>query len=218
LCGKGFSAADRGAPNLRSCFSMITPSTARVGAIAVVSLLSIAGCASASLGVSPETVLATVIANIPSVIPTTAGTGRRAPARGRIPASPAPSSEAARVLRTGDSYAGVRYVWGGSTPSEGFDCSGFTKYVFAKYGITMPRTAREQVRAGTGVAADFRALRPGDLMFFAEPGKAISHVAIYAGDGVILHASSSLGRVGHTDLNAGGDWFLAYFVAARRLL
>ena len=122
------------------------------------------------------------------------------------------------MLRTGDAYAGVKYVWGGNTPREGFDCSGFTKYVFAKSGVTLPRTAREQVHMGTGVAPDFRALRPGDLMFFAEPGESISHVAIYAGDGVILHAASSLGSVGYTDLNAGGDWFVAYFVAARRMM
>jgi cell wall-associated NlpC family hydrolase len=121
------------------------------------------------------------------------------------------------VLRTGDSYVGIKYVWGGNTPAQGFDCSGFTKYVFAKYHIALPRTAREQARVGTAVPADFRALRPGDFMFFAEPGEAISHVAIYAGNGRILHASSSVGGVGYTDLNAGGDWFVAYFVAARRM-
>jgi len=122
------------------------------------------------------------------------------------------------VLRTAETYRGVKYVWGGNSPSQGFDCSGFTKYVFAKYGVTLPRTSREQARAGAGVAADFRALRPGDLMLFAEPGQAISHVAIYAGDGRIIHASSSVGGVGYTDLNSGGDWFVDYFVAARRVL
>ena len=122
------------------------------------------------------------------------------------------------ILRTADSYRGVKYVWGGNTPREGFDCSGFTKYVFAKNGIALPRTSREQVRAGRAVAPDFRALRPGDLMLFAEPGEAISHVAIYAGNGRIIHASSSVGGVGYTDLNRGGDWFVAYFVAARRIL
>ena len=198
--------------------AMITPSTPRVGAIAAVSLFAITGCTPASLGVSPETVLATVIASIPSSTTTSTRSGRTSPARRRIPDSPPPSSAAARVLRTGDSYSGVKYVWGGDTPREGFDCSGFTKYVFAKHGVTLPRTSREQVRAGTGVAADFRSLRPGDLMFFAEPGEAISHVAIYAGDGVILHAASSLGAVGYTDLNSGGEWFVAYFVAARRVL
>jgi len=195
---------------------MITPSLARGGAVAVASLLSATGCASGTLGVSPQTVIATVIASIPSSMPT--GSGLSTPARRRIPSSPAASSAAVRVLRTADSYVGVKYVWGGNTPSEGFDCSGFTKYVFAKYGIALPRTAREQVRSGTAVAPDFRALRPGDIMLFAEPGQAISHVAIYAGDGRIIHASSSNGAVGYTDLNNGGDWFVAYFVAARRLL
>ena len=69
--------------------------------------------------------------------------------------------------------------------------------------------------AAGGVNPHYRA---GDLMLFAEPGHSISHVAIYAGDGVIIHASSSVGGVGYTDLNSGGDWFVAYFVAARRVL
>ena len=197
---------------------MITPPLPRVGAIAAASLLSITGCTPASLGVSPETVLATVIASLPSPTTTTTSSGRTTPARRRIPNSPPPSATASRVLNTGSSYRGVRYVWGGSTPREGFDCSGFTKYVFARYGVALPRTSRDQVRAGAAVSADFRALRPGDLMFFAEPGESISHVAIYAGDGIILHSASSIGGVGYTDLNSGGDWFVAYFVAARRVL
>lgn len=202
---------------------MITPSPARVGAVAAASLLLLAGCTPGAVGVSPETVIATVIANIPSsVITTTTSSGgsssRSTPARRRIPSSPSATAAASRVLRTGDSYRGVKYVWGGNSPSEGFDCSGFTKYIFAKNGVSLPRTSREQSRVGTPIAADFRSLRPGDLMFFAEPGEAISHVAIYAGDGVILHASSSVGGVGYTDLNTGGEWFVAYFVAARRVL
>lgn len=199
---------------------MVTPSQARAGAIAAVSVLSLAGCTSATtLGVSPTDILSAVIASIPSSTTTTTGGGRTYPSgsRRRIPESPPPSTAAARVLHTADAYVGVPYVWGGNTP-KGFDCSGFTKYVFAKYGVTLPRTSREQVHAGSGIAPDFRALRPGDLMLFAEPGEAISHVAIYAGNGRIIHASSSNGGVGYTDLNAGGDWFVAYFVAARRVL
>lgn len=197
---------------------MITRSvpSPRGGAIAVVLLTTIAGCASVPLAISPQDVLSAVIANLPATLPSDGGgspTRRR-----RIPESPPPSAAAASVLRTADSYRGVKYVWGGNTPGEGFDCSGFTKYVFAKYHIGLPRTSREQARTGSPVAADFRSLRPGDLMFFAEPGESISHVAIYAGDGVIIHASSSLGHVGYTDLISGGDWFVAYFVAARRVL
>ena len=179
----------------------------------------VTGCASVALGISPGTILSTVIANFPKSTETESRSTSRPTTSGRrrIPDSPAPSAAAARLLRTGDAYVGVRYVWGGNSPSQGFDCSGFTKYVFAKQGITLPRTSGEQSRAGRGVPADFSALIPGDIMLFAEPGQAISHVAIYAGDGHILHASSSVGGVGYTDLNAGGDWFVAYFVAARRL-
>ncbi len=194
---------------------MITPARLPVGAIAVVSLLPLAGCTTTALNVSPGDILAAVIASLPPT-PTTSG-GQPARTGRRIPDSPPPSAAAARVLNTASEYIGTRYVWGGNTPREGFDCSGFTKYIFAKYHIALPRTAREQVRAGTVVEADFRALRPGDLMMFAEPGAAISHVAIYAGNGRILHASSSLGGVGYTDLNSGGEWFVTYFVAARRV-
>ena len=206
------------APSLPPHRGMTKRSRPRIGAIAAASLLAVTGCAQANLGVSPETVLSTVIATISSSSTTTTSSGRPTPSRRRIPESPAPSAAAGRVLHTADSYRGTKYVWGGSTPREGFDCSGFTKYVFAKYGVVLPRTSREQVRAGGAVAADFHALRPGDLMFFAEPGEGISHVAIYAGDGIIVHSASSVGGVGYTDLNAGGDWFIANFVAARRVL
>lgn len=195
---------------------MITRLLSRLGAIAVPLLLSVTGCAPATLGVSPGTILSTVIANIPSG--TLPDARPSTPSRARIPESRAPTVAAAHVLHTADAYVGVPYVWGGNTPHEGFDCSGFTKYVFAKYGITLPRTAREQVKAGIAIPTDFRALRPGDIMLFAEPGQAISHVAIYAGNGRIIHASSAVGGVGYTDLNTGGDWFIEYFVAARRLL
>ncbi len=199
---------------------MVTPSFPRVGAIAAAPFLLLTGCSPATVGVSPGSILATVIASIPSSTTTTTSSTIPAPSpsRRRIPDSPPPSSAASRILQTANSYVGVKYVWGGNTPKQGFDCSGFTKYIFAKYGVTLPRTSREQSRSGAGIAADFRSLRPGDLMFFAEPGEAISHVAIYAGDGRIIHSSSSNGGVGYTDLNSGGEWFYQYFVAARRVM
>ncbi len=202
---------------------MLTSARAPLGAIAVVSLLPLSACTQATLGISPETVLATVIANLPADIPSTIPSGDPRPSRPsgsthRIPESPPPTPEAASLLRTASDYVGTKYVWGGNTPRQGFDCSGFTKYIFAKYHVTLPRTSREQAHAGRAVPADFGSLRPGDLMMFAEPGGAISHVAIYAGNGKIIHASSSVGGVGYTDLNTGGDWFVMYFVAARRIL
>jgi peptidoglycan DL-endopeptidase CwlO len=195
---------------------MLRGSRHPVRAIAVLPFVAIAGCAQATLGVSPQTILSTVIANLPRAsVPSSGGGAARPP---RIPASAAPTAEAANVLRTASSYVGVKYVWGGNTPREGFDCSGFTRYVFDKYGIALPRTAREQARSGTPVSLDFRALHPGDIMLFAEPGQAISHVAIYAGNGRIIHSSTAVGGVGYTDLNSGGDWFVQNLVAARRLL
>jgi cell wall-associated NlpC family hydrolase len=123
------------------------------------------------------------------------------------------------VLQTADRYVGVPYVWGGNTPQSGFDCSGFTKYVFAQHGIQLPRTSREQARVGQPVDVDFGALLPGDILLFAEPNEAISHVAIYVGDGRIIHASSARGAVGYLDL--GGDraaWYIQNMVAVRRLM
>jgi len=199
---------------------MTTRTLSRVGAVAAALISLVTGCtSSATLGVPTGSILSTVIATIPVILPEgdTRGTTPTTTRSRRIPASPAPTAGAAQVLRIADSYVGTKYTWGGNTPREGFDCSGFTKYVFAKRGITLPRTSREQVRAGRAIPADFGALRPGDLMMFAEPGEAISHVAIYAGDGRIIHSSGTTHGVGYTDLNTGGEWFVAYFVAARRV-
>src|SRR3982751_3030194 len=149
---------------------MATLSFPRVGVVAVAAPFLLSGCTATTLGIPPGTILSTVstvIANLPREETTTrsgSGSGSGRTTSHRIPSSPAPSAAAARLLRTGEAYIGTRYVWGGNTPKEGFDCSGFTKYVFAKYGVTLPRTSREQVHAGSAVAPDFRALRPGDLM------------------------------------------------------
>jgi cell wall-associated NlpC family hydrolase len=136
----------------------------------------------------------------------------------RMPRSPAPTAAASRVLNTADRYVGVPSVWGGNTPN-GFDCSGFTKYVFAKNGVTLPRTSREQARVGDAVPLDYGAMLPGDILLFAEPGEAVSHVAIYVGSGRIIHASSAAGEVSYLDLDGSrGAWYVQNLVAVRRLL
>jgi cell wall-associated NlpC family hydrolase len=150
---------------------------------------------------------------------------RNAPARGgrpsvpsttSYPASTTVSASAARVLGTADKYVGVPYVWGGTTPS-GFDCSGFTQYVFAKQGVKLPRTSRQQAQVGTAISPEWRAVAPGDLVMFAENDR-ISHVAIYAGHNRIIHSSSSGGGVRYDDLSTRrGTWFVDHMVAARRV-
>lgn len=99
--------------------------------------------------------------------------------------------EVPSIIKTAKNYIGVPYVFGGETPEEGFDCSGFLEYVFAKNGIEIPRTADEQYKLGKLVKQS--QLVAGDLVFFTtyEPGA--SHCGIYLGNDKFIHASSSKG-------------------------
>ena len=124
------------------------------------------------------------------------------------------------IVRAARDYVGVRYVWGGDTP-RAFDCSGFTRYVFARYGITLPRTAHEQ--AAVGDAPFPGDLQPGDLLFFSG-GQGAQHIAIYVGGDTIIHASSSSKRVKldlirpHGGAWAKRNWFRNRLIAVRRVL
>lgn len=110
---------------------------------------------------------------------------------------------------------GSPYKSGGTT-SRGFDCSGFTTYVFDKMGIDLPRTSASQAKTGKKVAkAD---LIPGDLVFFDTAGgnnSSVSHVGIYIGDGKFAHASSSRGVV--TD-KLNSSYYENRYVTARRVM
>ncbi len=86
---------------------------------------------------------------------------------------------------------GVRYKWAGLNPAKGLDCSGIVKYVFAKLGIELPHRAAELAKMGDPITKDTAAMQPGDLLVFGKPGKRISHVGIYIGDGKMIHASST---------------------------
>lgn len=91
-----------------------------------------------------------------------------------------------------DKTVGITYKTGGTT-TAGFDCSGYTRYVFKKMGITLPRQSSAQYKVGTKVSRSN--LRAGDLVFFNTSGKGISHVGIYVGDGKFAHSSSSKGVI-----------------------
>lgn len=122
------------------------------------------------------------------------------------------------VLPTASRYLGVKYKWGGTSPRTGFDCSGYTQFVFAKHGVRLPRTSRAQASAGQRVPLRLEALRAGDLIMFAERGRPISHVAIYAGDQRIIHSTKSGGGVRYDDLTTQrGRWFRTNMVVARRV-
>ncbi len=85
-------------------------------------------------------------------------------------------------------YVGNRYVWGGTSLTNGTDCSGFTMRVMEKFGISLPRTSREQAKVGSRVTSDN--MKPGDLVFYANSSGTINHVAIYIGNGQVISAAS----------------------------
>ena len=130
-----------------------------------------------------------------------------------------PVAVAEGAIRTADLYVGVPYVWGGNTPEQGFDCSGFVRYVYALNGIDLPRVSRDQARAGVEVSTRIRELREGDLLFFAGSDGRIDHVALYVGGGRIIHAASSRGEVAYDDLGSRrARWYATHLVAARRVI
>lgn len=110
----------------------------------------------------------------------TSRSGDRAAPNDDSVGAPVPdSAKGSAIVEVASRYVGVPYVWGGTTPS-GFDCSGFTSYVYAQVGITLPRTSAAQRYAGTVVP--FSEARPGDLIW--SPG----HISIYAGGNLQVDA------------------------------
>ena len=110
---------------------------------------------------------------------------------------------------------GVRYKYGGATPSSGLDCSGLVKYVFEQVtGVTLPRSARDQAKVGEKV--DLDALQPGDLVFFNTRRHAFSHVGIYLGDNSFIHSPNRRGSVMVTNIDT--RYWRKHFNGARRLL
>ena len=94
------------------------------------------------------------------------------------------------VVNFAKTFVGGRYIYGGTNPYVGADCSGFVKYILANVaGVSLPRTSSEQATRGRTVASADQ-LQPGDLLFYGS-GRSVSHVAMYIGDGKIVHASSS---------------------------
>jgi len=117
-----------------------------------------------------------------------------------------------RLISSSFQYVGVPYWFGGTTP-RGFDCSGFTRYVFSQVGINLPRMADGQFSVGRPVSTE--KLRPGDLVFFEtyEPGP--SHVGIYIGNSQFISATSSRGVV-VADLF--GYYWGERYIGARRVM
>ena len=112
-------------------------------------------------------------------------------------------------------YVGYRYVYGGSTPKGGFDCSGLTMYVYKQFGINLPHSATAQSKIGTKVEKSN--IQPGDLVFFSDyrTYKGIGHVGIYIGDNKFVHASTEKTGVITSSLTSGS--YVKRYVTATRL-
>ena len=113
---------------------------------------------------------------------------------------------------------GKPYVWGGSSPETGFDCSGFTYYVLGQLGINIERTADLQYH--TQEAISFKDLLPGDLVFFSWHGGEPEHVGIYIGNGKYIDAQNTVGAgpgaTGEVTVSSFDNWNRKYFVGGRR--
>jgi cell wall-associated NlpC family hydrolase len=113
-----------------------------------------------------------------------------------------------RVVGFARHLIGVRYVYGGSSPRSGFDCSGLVRYVYGHFGVTLPHSSFAQFGLGRRVSRS--SLRPGDLVFF----DGLGHVGMYIGNGRFIHAPHAGTRV-RIETLAG--WYGARFSGARRL-
>ncbi|MGQ9512456.1 C40 family peptidase [Thermodesulfitimonas sp.] len=118
------------------------------------------------------------------------------------------------LLAYARSLLGIRYRWAGESPATGFDCSGFTKHVFGRFGVALPHSAAAQYSCGVPVAR--AELMPGDLLLFRISGSGIDHAAIYCGDERFIHASSCGGCVRVDALTE--PYWSSHLVGARRLL
>lgn len=139
---------------------------------------------------------------------------------GPIVRAPGPFEESLlrdSVISVARSQLGARYRLGAESPGKAFDCSGLIRYVMAALRLDLPRTAHEQAKLGREVARDTAQLRPGDLLTFGTRRR-ITHIGIYAGEGRVIHASTTRRQVIETTMASLGPKLLRNWQSARRLI
>lgn len=131
---------------------------------------------------------------------------------GGVEGTVAVSGGAKQILNFAAQFLGTKYVWGGTTPSPGFDCSGYVQYVYRNSGISLSRTSEQQFKNGVSVSRS--GLKSGDLVFFATYSSGASHVGIYVGNNTMIHSSS--GGVSYDDMT--GSYWVKRYLGARRVI
>lgn len=155
----------------------------------------------------------------PQPFPMPGGTGTPPAAPGR-PGTPPVSgwpaganTDGYALSSTALSLRGAPYRNGGVDPANGFDCSGFVRYVYQQHGVPMPRAVREQYQVGKPVGRD--RLEAGDLVFFSTVAPGASHVGIMIGGNQFIHAPSERGVVRVENL--GAQYWASRFIGAKRV-
>ena len=99
------------------------------------------------------------------------------------------ASQRSKIVNYALQFVGNRYVWGGTSLTNGADCSGFTQSVLKHFGISIPRVSRDQAKTGKSINSS--QMRPGDLIFYTNSSGTVNHVAMYIGNGQVVHAAST---------------------------
>ena len=133
----------------------------------------------------------------------------------QTPATPvATSDKGTQIVEKAKEYLGTKYVYGGKNPSTGFDCSGYTQYIYSNFGVSLGGSASSQL--GSGTTVDRSALQPGDLLIFkGSSGDAVGHVGIYIGDNQFIHAANPSRGVVIDNLD-GNSYYSPRYVSAER--
>ncbi|MBR1969265.1 MAG: C40 family peptidase [Clostridia bacterium] len=132
----------------------------------------------------------------------------------RMANSTSSSATGDAIAQEAHNYLGYKYVYGTAGPNT-FDCSGFTSYLYKKYGYSLPRVSSSQATVGSVIAKS--ELKKGDLVFFSNSSTSkIGHVGIYVGDGEFIHASTSTRGVVKDKLSS--DYYTKHYITARRIV